>query len=336
MKKIIWAAGSILFAFLFFALLSSFTPAEKPHPAKIGILLANDSRQAKVAGLEDGLKSLGYQNGQEVSYQTCNAQNDLAQLPALAKQLIEAHPDVLIAAGAIEAQTLKDLTAKMPNPLPVVFIGTLSPTELSLVSSNAHPGGNITGLNNYHLELTPKRLELLHRLLPEVHRVAVLGDTRVPVFAEIQQNIQTVAGEFSLTITTFTVSNPQEVSQTINQISLAKTGAILLLPGFFLETSTEQIANLAMSKGIPVFGVYPDDVDQGCLASYGISYQDQGEQSAHLVSKILQGQSPADIPVETPDKLVFALNLQAAQQLGIHPASSILSLADKVIQPPRY
>lgn len=336
MKKLIWAAGSILLAFLLFALLSSFTPDEKPHHASIGILLANDQRQTKVAGLEDGLKSLGYQNGQEITFQTLNAQNDLTQLSALAKQLITAHPDVLIAAGAIEAQTLKDLTATMLNPLPVVFLGALSPTEIRLVSSTVRPGGNITGLNNYHLELTPKRLELLHRLLPEVHQVAVLGDTRVPFFAETKQNIQAVAGEFSLAITTYTVSNEQEVSQTINQLSQAKTGAILLLPGFFLETSTQQIAGLAMSKGIPVFGVYPDDVELGCLASYGISYQDQGEQSAHIVSKILQGQSPADIPVETPDKLVFALNLQAAQRLGIQPVPSILSLADKVVQPPHF
>lgn len=333
MKKTVWVVGSILLVSLLLLTLLSSTPVKKPPLTKIGILLANDLRQAKIEGLESGLKTLGYENEEDITYQVLNAQNDLAKLPVLAANLIEARPNVLVAAGAVEAQSLKTLTAKMSSPLPVVFLGALSPTELGLVGSTAHPGGNITGLNNYHLELTPKRLELLHRLLPSVHKVAVLGDTRVPFFVETQKSIHDVAEKFALTINTYTVSTPEEGAQVIGQMSQDRIEAALLLPGFFLETSTKQIVDLAIQKNIPVFGVYPGDVEQGCLASYGVSYKDQGEQSAHLITKILQGESPGDIPVETPDKLVFAVNLQTARRLGIRPAPSILSFADKVIQP---
>lgn len=331
MRKTTWLLGVLLV--LSFSLLSLYyvTPTIKAQPVKIGLLLANDSRLAKVEGLQAGLQSLGYKTGREVTFSIQNAHNDLNKLSELAHILIESQPDVLVAAGAIEAQTLKSAAPK--TSLPVVFMGSLSPVDLGLVASSAHPGGNFTGLNNFHQELTPKRLELLHRLLPDIRRVAILGDTRVPFFAETERNLQTVAQAFNLQVRTYTVSSPKGILPTLENMATAKIEAILLLPGFFLETSTQQIVDSALSKGIPVFGVYPRDVDQGCLAAYGASFREQGEQSAHIVVKILQGLTPGEIPVETPDKMAFSLNLKTANRLHIHPPASILSFADNIIQP---
>lgn len=331
MKKTAWLGGSVLVLSLFLLALYSTPPTGNTHPVKIGILLANNSRLAKVEGLQAGMQVLGYQPDREAVYVVENAQNDLNKLPELANALIATKPDMLVAAGAVEAQTLKALTAQTHQP--VVFMGALSPVSLGLVKSTAHPGGNLTGLNNYHQELTPKRLELLHRLLPNIRRVAVVGDTRVPFFSETEKNVQDAAKAFNLDLRTYTISSPEDIEKTLNAMAGAQTEAILLLPGFFLETSTEQIVRAALAKHIPVFGVYPGDTEQGCLASYGVSFHDQGEQSAHMVVKILQGQAPGEVPIETPDKLVFSVNLKTAESLGIHPPASIVSFADNVIQP---
>lgn len=315
--------GTILFTF----------PEQKQPMAKIGILLVNDNRLAKVEGLKEGLERLGYREGLNITYQVSNDQNQFLDLSTIANRLIADNPDVLVAAGGVEAQTLKEQTAKMKNPIPVIFMGTLSPISIGLVSDSFHPEGNLTGLNNYHLELTPKRLELLHRLLPDIQHVAVLGDTRVPFYKQIQFNIQKTAKDLSLTLGMYTVSSPEEVAKAFQQMSNDKVESIILLPGFFLETSTTQVVELAMQNKLPVFGVYPSDTEEGCLASYGTPYKAQGAQTAQLIYKILRGQTPKDLPVETPEDLVFSVNLRTAQQLGIRLAPNVFSFADQVIQP---
>jgi len=308
-------------------------PSQQVALRKIGILVANDLRLTKVEGLKSELEQLGYSEGVQLNYQVENAKNDLNRMNDLGYQLVQEKPDVLVAAGAVEAQTLRDLTMKNKVQIPVVFMGTLSPVDIGLVQDLSKPGGTLTGLNNFHFELTPKRLELLHRLLPEVKQVAVLGDTRVPVFAQTQKELNTVAQAFGLSVHTYTVANSGEIQQAFESIQKDGTEAIILLPGFFLETSTREIVNLATPNKIPVFGVYPLDTEEGCLASYGTSNREQGVQSAHIVSKILRGYSPKDIPVETPDRLIFSVNLNQAQKLGVNPSPSVLSFADQVIQP---
>lgn len=333
MKKTgIVALISILLVILAGYLVSS-PLSEKPHIRKVGILVANDLRLAKVEGLKEGLKQLGYAEGVDLTYQVENAANDLKQMNLLGRRLIEEKPDVLVAAGAVEAQTLRDLTAKGKDADPVVFMGTLSPVDIGLVQSSSRPGGNLTGLNNDHFELTPKRLELLHRLLPGVKQVAVLGDTRVPVFDRTQIEVNKVAQAFGLTVHPYTVADSGEIQKAFQSMHADGTEAIILLPGFFLETSTSEIVELANPRKLPVFGVYPADTEQGCLASYGTSNREQGLQSAHIVSKILRGHSPGEIPVETPDRIIFSVNLQVAQKLGVYPSPSVLSFADQVIQP---
>lgn len=308
-------------------------PSEKPMIAKVGILAANDLRLTKVEGLKSELGQLGYTEGVNLTYRVKIADNDLSQMRDLGSLLLQEKPDVLVAAGAVEAQVLKSLTAESGVQTPVVFMGTLSPLEIGLVQDLSRPEGNLTGLNNEHYELTPKRLELLHRLLPEVKKVAVLGDTRVPIFDSIQKELNTVAQAFGISVNIYTVANSEEIQLAFAGIEQEGAEAIILLPGFYLETSTGEIVNLAAAEKLPVFGVYPEDTDEGCIASYGTSNREQGVQSAHMVSKILRGYSPQDIPVEIPDRVVLSINLKKAQELGLSLSPGVLSFADKVIQP---
>lgn len=305
------------------------TPQE---PYLVGVLIANDLRLEKVEALKESLKEMGLLEGEDVIYHIESAQNDLSQLPALGSKLLAEDPDVLVASGAVEALRLKELTADQEHPTPIVFMGTLSPSVIGLVKDPIHPGGNLTGLNNYHYELTPKRLELLHRLLPEIKKVAVLGDTRVPFFEQTQIELMEAAMPLGLDLDTYTVASAEEISQVLNTIQESRAKGIVLLPGFFLESHTEEIVQEALKLQIPVFGVYPEDTVDGCLASYGTSNWSQGAQSAIMVYKVLHGQSPQEIPVETPNQIIFSVNLKTSSELGITPSQAILSLADEVVK----
>lgn len=306
---------------------------EKDHQQRIGVLVANDFRLIKVEGLKESLGELGFSETEEVTYQIENAQGNLSRLESMGEQLLAERPDVLVAAGAIEAQVLKDLTADRNANIPVVFMGTLSPVEIGLVPNATRPGKNLTGLNNYHYELTPKRLELLHRLLPEIKRVAVIGDTRVPFFEQTQSGLTKVAEGLGLKLLTYTVSNGEEIQRAFENMRGSGVEGVVLLPGFFLEMSTQQIVELAFQQKIPVFGVYPRDTEEGCLASYGTSNRSQGAQSAHIVSKVLHGQNPQNLPIETPDQIIFSVNLKTAEKLGVSPSPGVLSFADQVVEP---
>lgn len=334
MKKPWWLLGSFALLFLVLGVYLFTLPVEKPHLAKISILVINDSRLTKVEGLKNALEDLGYLEGQDVIYEITNAHDDFSGLTLHAQQMLNKNrPDILIAGGGVEAQVLKKITASLESPPPVVFMGTLSPVEIGLVSNLAHPIGNLTGLNNYHYELTSKRLEILHRMLPEVQRVAVLGDAQIPFFREVEQKIKTEANYFDFTILMYEASSSVELKRAFKEMKEARAQAIILLPGFFLETSTGEIVGLAMENKLPVFGVYPSDAQKGCLASYGTSYYSQGAQSAHLVHKLLRGQNPGDIPIETPETITFSVNLKTAQTFGIEPTTEVLSFADEIIKP---
>ena len=330
MKKLVVLLFSIILLGVLIFSIGEFSRSQE-HPYKVGILVANDLRMVKVDALKLRLTEMGLVEGENIIYYIENANNALSELPILGERLLEKEPDVLVASGAVEALCFKDLTSAQESPLPVLFMGTLSPSIIGLVENTLHPGANLTGLNNYHYELTPKRLELLHRLLPEIKKVAVLGDTRVPFFEQTQEELLNVAHKMGLELNTYTITSTEEIQQTFQRIQEAKEEGIVLLPGFFLESYTEEIVKYGLAFRIPVFGVYPQDTEDGCLASYGTSNWSQGAQSANMVYKVLQGQKPQEIPVETPDQIIFSVNLKTAAKLGITPSQAVLSLADEVV-----
>ncbi|HHY27920.1 MAG TPA: ABC transporter substrate-binding protein [Desulfitobacterium dehalogenans] len=329
-KMTVILCSAMVIAFLFFGHLSELSPTQK-QPYKVGVIVANDLRLVKVEALKLRLKEMGLIEGENIVFHIENAKNDLSDLPALGKELLMEEPDVLVASGAVEALSLKELTSAQESPTPVVFMGTLSPSVIGLVEDTLRPGNHLTGLNNYHYELTPKRLELLHRLLPEIKKVAILGDTRVPFFQQTQESLHQASQKMGLELSTYTLTSAEGIEDVFHRIQEAEEEGIVLLPGFFLESYTEEIVQYAMAFKIPVFGVYPQDTIDGCLASYGTSNWSQGAQSANMVYKVLQGQNPRVIPVETPDRIIFSVNLKTADKLGITPSQAVLSLADEVV-----
>lgn len=297
---------------------------------RIGVLSQNEDRLEKFEGLKDELSNLNYEEGKDVVYEVMTAPNDYTEMDQLAEKLVSNKFDVLVASGEGETRSLAKTVAKLNDPPPIIFMGTLSPIAIGLVESEVFPETNVTGLNNYHYELIAKRLDLLKRLIPHVEEVAVLVDGRTTLFQDSQPDLSQTAQELNIRYRMYDITNEQDIPRVVNEISKTSQ-AILITPGIFLETHTEEIASYALLKGVPVFGVYPSDTVKGCIASYGTSYYNQGAQSAHMVHKIIIGYSPKSIPVETAEILNFTVNLEVARRLGISFEEAYLSFADEVI-----
>ncbi|ABB13739.1 ABC transporter substrate-binding protein [Carboxydothermus hydrogenoformans] len=304
----------------------------QPEKAKwtVGILAASGIKAEKIVGLKQGLADLGIIEGKDINYIILNAEGEREQLLPLARKLVQEKPDVLVATGGVEADALK--RAAKDQDTPIVFIGAASSVEGGLVKSFIEPGGQITGVDNYHAELAGKRLELLKKLLPSVNKVIVLYDPKVPPSYTSLKIVKDTAKDLGIEIKTIAVSSRAEFKTKLNQHSLKGFDAILPLSSFLLETLTQDLLNLSLQYKIPVMGIFEQEADRGYFAAYGVSMYNQGYQGARIVAKVLQGQQPEQIPVETPDNLELVVNLRTAKKLGLKLNATGLSFAKTVIK----
>ena len=327
-KKIIFfllvTIGTILTAGCYYG-----APTE-PQKWSIGILAASSTKTEKIAGFKQGLADLGFTEGKGVTYIILNAQGQREQLLPLARKLVQKKPYVLVATGGVEADALK--TAVRGQHIPIVFIGAASSVERGLVKSQTEPDGQITGVDNFHAELAGKRLELLKKLLPSVHRVAVLYDPEVPPGYLSLKIVKETAKELKIEIETTEVSSREELTAKLNRQTLQGFDAILPLSSFLIETLTQDLLTLSLQNYLPVMGIYGQEADRGYFAAYGVSMYNQGYQGSRMVAKVLHGQQPGQIPVETPDNLELVVNLRTAKELGLKLNETGLSFAKVIIQ----
>ncbi|GAW92011.1 ABC transporter substrate-binding protein [Calderihabitans maritimus] len=302
---------------------------EKKPVFRVGVLVSGDARLAKLSGLKEGLKTYGYYEGENVHFIVKNARYSRERVFPMARELVALHPDVIVAAGGIEAEAAKLATEK--TEIPVVFMGVASSVETGLVKSLRNPGANITGVDNFHVELTGKRLEFLQKLLPEVRKVIILYDPIVRPTPFSLQKAQEVAEKLGILPHLVAVNSRQELGKILSPVNNHEVDAILILPSFNLESATHQLVEFSFQKKIPVIGVYAEEVEQGYLASYGVSFHSQGFQAARLVAKVLRGQDPAGIPVELPEDLRLVVNLSTARVLGLNISPFGLSYADVIL-----
>jgi putative ABC transport system substrate-binding protein len=291
------------------------------------VLLSDDVRAPKVEGLRTGLQGLGYAPD-AIVVDVLSAKGDRSTLAKLAGEARTRHPAVLVAGGGVEAIALKEAAA---GQTPVVMMGVASTVRTGLVDSLLHPGGNITGLDNQHAELSAKRLELLTKLLPGVRRVLLLYDPQIIPGQHALEVTMEAARRLRLDVQPLQVWT---LEQTMNELSAFQPGeydAALLLPGYVLESGARNIAVQFDRLKLPVMGPLDLEGEGGLLAAYGVSMRDQGAQAARFVVKMLQGVRPADIPVETPDDPVLVVDLRMARKLGVNLSPVGMALAKTVL-----
>lgn len=337
----LWLVALLIAGIIIFAV---WPEPQRPEVKVVGVLISGDVRLAKLEGLKEGLREFGYQEGKNLAFVVRNAQNDGTRVLPLVRELVTLKPDVIVAAGGLEAESAKRATIDLQ--VPVVFMGVTGAVETGLVESLISSGNNLTGLDNTHAELSGKRLEILKRLLPETQRVLALHDPRIPQSDFGLRTAREAAVKLGLEVVVADVSSVQDIRESfIRQAGdrgdpplagapgkgAQRVDAVLLLPSFFLESAVSEIRSLSYETGIPVMGLYETEADLGYFAAYGVSYRDQGYQTARLVAKVLRGQHPSGIPTEIPDRIQLVINESTVKALQLRVDPPAMGLANVVV-----
>jgi putative ABC transport system substrate-binding protein len=314
-------------------LLALGAPVDAQPPRKISRVgyLAGVSAAADAPRLEafrQGLRDLGYIEGQNIIIEYRHEGGGFERLPELAAELVGQKPDVLVAVTTNAAVAAKQAT----TTIPIVFMGVPDPMTAGLVESLARPGGNATGITNMAAILTGKLLELLKETIPQVSRVAVLWDPHAPGAVPQRQDSQLPARELGLQLYSMEVSSVDKYEAAFREAVEARNTALWVTLNRLANANQKMIADLAIHHGLPSICARADYSENGCMMAYGPGYGSEGKDGARHVDKILKGAKPADIPVEQPMKFELVINLQTANKLGLTIPQSVLFQADKIIK----
>lgn len=316
---------NIIFILIAAVLINSAMENSKEAPIKIGILTVGDSRYEKLDGLKDGLRDLGFKQ-KEIHFLVKNSKGDTQKLQSQIGDLLRIHPNLIVTLGGIETIELKKAMDKNKVKIPVVFAGVASPKEMGIIKENKKPGGQFTGIDNYHSSISGKRLGILHDLIPTIQRVHILYDDDTEISKRGLNKTLESAKELSISVNVWNVG---EVNFFPNlEKELKKNDALFILPSFRIESMTDMLVQLANTYRIPTMGIYEHEIKKGFLASYGTSFRDQGYQAARYVSLIIKGNSPGKLPVEMPDNIRFLVNKQEQDVLGIQLNQDLLKIAE--------
>jgi putative ABC transport system substrate-binding protein len=282
----------------------------------------------RLEAFRQGLRDLGYIEGQNIIIEYRHEGRGFERLPELAAELIGQKPDVLVAVTTNAALAAKKAT----TTIPIVFMGVTDPVTAGLVESLPRPGGNTTGVTNMAAILTGKRLELLKEMIPKISRVAVLWDPKASGSIPQWQESQLPARELGLQLYSMEVSSVDRYEAAFKEAINARNTAVWVTLNPLANSNQKLIAELAISNRLPSICARSDYAENGCLMAYGPGYSTEGRDGARYVDKILKGAKPAEIPVEQPMKFELVINLKTAKQLGVTIPQSVLYGADRVIK----
>jgi putative ABC transport system substrate-binding protein len=307
--------------------------AEAQQPAKVprvGVLLAlsHSAISDRIQAFQKGLRELGYVEGKSIVVEYRYADGKFERLPDLATELAGLKVDVIVTGGPTATRPAKKATATIP----IVMAQDTDPVGNGFVASLARPGGNITGLSNYHPDLSGKQLELLTEVVPRLARVTVLGNSKEPGNAQALKETKLAAAALKLKLQFLDVQEPQDIEAAFHAATKERAEALLMLSSPIATSHRTQVARLAIKNRLPVMYQVSESVEAGGLMTYGVSTADLWRRSATYVDKILKGRKPADLPVEQPKKFEFIINLKAAKQIGLTIPPNVLARADKVIK----
>jgi putative ABC transport system substrate-binding protein len=275
-----------------------------------------------------GLSETGYVEGQNVAIEYRWAEGHYDRLPGLAADLVGRKVDVIWAINADSARAAKHAT----STIPIVFSVGTDPVADGLVASLARPGGNLTGISRFNLDLMPKRLELLSELVPQARVIALLVEPNIPITEPMIRDVQEAARAKGVQLQILKASNESEIDAAFATLVQLQVGGLLVGPSVFLAARREQIFALASRHAVPAMYDTREYVAVGGLISYGPSLTALIRQEGIYVGKILKGAKPADLPVQQPTTFELVINLKAAKALGLTVPPSILARADEVIE----
>jgi len=324
-RKLLIALGASALAPL--TALAQQQPKSVPRIGYLSVL-SPSSDSTRIAAFRQGMRELGYVEGQSMAIDSRYAEGKLERLPDLAGELVRLKVDVIVVGGSTATRATKNVT----KLIPVVMAHGSDPVVLGFVASLARPGGNITGLTHLAPELGGKRLELLKDILAQLTRVAVLTDPGTQGHGPQIKELEVAARALGLQLRPAEVRGPSDLESAFSAMTTGRAGALIVLQQPTLDSLRERIVDLAAKNRLPAMYPNSEYVETGGFMSYAADIVAMFRRAAVYVDKILKGTKPADLPVEQPTKFELVVNLKTAKALGIKIPQSVLVRAEKVIE----
>jgi putative ABC transport system substrate-binding protein len=282
----------------------------------------------EIDALQDGLRRLGYIEGQNLKTEYRFLEGGATTLDELAAEVVRLHPDIIVTLGTPPVIALKRAT----TTIPIVMLAG-DPLASGIVARLAHPGGNITGLTLYASELTSKRLEVFKEAVPGITRIAVLANAKNQAEQLLWQEAEKAARPLALVARLFTVQEAADLPAVFDAIVQDGANGVVVLPDVMLDSVRSKIVALAAEHRLPAMYHRRDFIQDGGLISYGPNMVELlTRRSAAYVDKILKGAKPGDLPVEQPTNFEMVINLRTAKALGLTIPVKLLTVADEVIE----
>jgi len=311
-------------------LLALSFPAQAQQPKKvqrIGVLSPGfPGPSSLLDAFRQGLRELGYVEGQNIFVDYRFAKSNPELLADLASELVRLKVDLILTINTAASQAAKNAT----KTIPIVFTYVADP--IGLVASLARPGGNITGLSTLAADLSGKRLELIKEALPGVSRVAYLWNLANPTATRVFGETEGASQQLGMHLQPLKVQGPDDFEKAFKVAIAQRAGVLFVWEDAVLLPHRTRILDLATKHRLPAASQYREFAEAGGLLSYGPNLPDQFRRAAYYVDKILKGAKPADLPVEQPKKFELIINLKAAKQIGLTIPPNVLARADKVIK----
>lgn len=312
------------------SLTTSTSLAEAQQPNKnhrIGYLSLRSGIEAREESFRQGLRGVGFIEGQNLVIEWRFAKGEIDRLTELATELVRLKVDVIVAPGTFATQAAKQAT----SAIPIVMGNVTDAVQQGFVASLARPGGNITGFSTLSPDLSGKRLEMLKEAFPKLSRAAFVWNSANLGTAAQVSGAEIAARELGIKLQSLELQPPYDFDSAFRAAVTSRTEALILTTAGF-HTHRERIVNLEIKNRLPV--MYTDElfVRAGGLMSYSIDFPEELRRVAIYVDKILKGTNPANLPVQRPTKFELVINLKTAKHIGVTIPPAVLMEADKVIK----
>jgi putative ABC transport system substrate-binding protein len=309
--------------------------AQQGHRLRVlGVLMhtaeSDSDGQARIAALREVLGNLGWTEGRGIKIVDRWGASDIERVQQYAADLVALEPDVIFVYANAQLAALSQRT----RTIPIVFVGASDPVGAGYVSSFARPGGNITGFTLYEPSLVGKWLDILKELAPTMKRVALMTN---PDTATLRGRFYTdgsnaAAATIGVQPITAYVHNDRDIEVAIASFGRQSNSGLVVAPDTFTDAHMEPITGFAMKNHVPAIYGHRHFPVRGGLISYGPDTVEVVRRAAAYVNRILHGEKPADLPIQTPTKFEFVINLKTAKALGLTVSASLLARVDEVIE----
>ena len=290
---------------------------------------AAQNYKLEIAAFLNGLREVGYIDGQNVTIEYRWADEQKDRLPALAADLVQRRVTVIAATTTEAALAAKAAT----TAIPIIFEMGADPIKIGLVSSLSRPGGNITGVTQSNVEMAPKRLQLLHELLPNARVVALLVNPALSVSAESNtREVSEAARGFGLELHVLPVNSESEIESAFAQAVQTHSEGLIVGSGSFFTSHAKTLALLASQYAVPTISQFREFAVAGGLMSYGSQIGEAYRLAGIYAGRVLKGDKPSDLPVQQATKVELVINLKAAKALGVNIPNTLIGRADEVIE----